>query len=215
MIIKKEYKIKAMCEELKASIEEACNKNNSFCEIGILFLRDILEVLEEVEAKTEEKELVFAELEDGTKTSGYYSTEEAGKALKKVIEKVNEEEQKQSCYGCHINGSEKCDLCIYERKCMIETEKNDKKSCFGNYQDVYMCRNCDKIKECIKKLLEKQDNNCNNEYKINKKGVPDCYNCYDDKDLECNNCEAREGCKIATDKRNEEESILSNGKKKH
>lgn len=169
MIIKKEYKIADMCEELKATIEEAYNKNNSFCEMGILFLRDILEVLEEVKAKTEEKTLVFAELENGTRTSDYYSTEEAGKALKKVIEKVNEEEQKQSCFGCHINGSEKCDLCIYERKCMIETEKNDKKSCFGNYQDVYMCRNCDQIKECIKKLLEKQDNNCNNEYKINKK----------------------------------------------
>ena len=153
MIIKKEYKIADMCEELKATIEEAYNKNNSFCEMGILFLRDILEVLEEVKAKTEEKTLVFAELENGTKTSGYYSTEEAGKALKKVIEKVNEEEQK----------------------------------------------------ECIKKLLEKQDNNCNNEYKINKKGVPDCYNCYDDKDLECNNCEAMEGCKIATDERKQEE----------
>lgn len=168
-------------------------------------LRDAHDVIAQFMKEREEKTLVFAELENGTKTSGYYSTEEAGKALKKVIEKVNEEEQKQSCFGCHINGSEKCDLCIYERKCMIETEKNDKKSCFGNYQDVYMCRNCDQIKECIKKLLEKQDNNCNNEYKINKKGVPDCYNCYDDKDLECNNCEEREGCKIATDKRKQEE----------
>lgn len=83
MIIKKEYKIETMCEELKETIEETYSKNNSICEIGILFLRDILEVLEEVKAKTEEKTLVFAELEDGTKTSGYYSTEEAGKALKK------------------------------------------------------------------------------------------------------------------------------------
>lgn len=123
MIIKKEYKIEVMCEELKATIEEACNKNNSFCEMGILFLRDILEVLEEVKAKTEEKTLVFAEFENGTRTSGYYSTEEAGKALKKVIEEVNKEEQKQSCFGCHINGSEKCNLCIYERKCMIATDE--------------------------------------------------------------------------------------------
>lgn len=123
MIIKKEYKIKAMCEELKATIEEAYNKNNSFCEMGILFLRDILEVLEEIKEKTEEKTLVFAELEDGTKTSGYYSTEEAGKALKKVIEKVNEGELKKDCFGCHINGSEKCNLCIYERKCMIATDE--------------------------------------------------------------------------------------------
>lgn len=128
MIIKKEYKIAAMCEELKATMEEATKKNKycSFCEIGILFLRDILDVLEEVKER-EEKTLVFAELENGTKTSGYYSAEEAGKALKKAIEEVN------------------------------------------------------------------------------KKGVPDCYNCYDDKDLECNNCEAMEGCKIATDERKQEE----------
>lgn len=175
MIIKKEYKIATMCEELKATMEEAYNKNNSFCEIGISFLRDVLDVLEEVKER-EEKTLVFAELENGTKTSGYYSTEEAGKALKKTIEEVN------------------------------------KKSCFGNYQDVYMCTHCIDCEKCreyreefMKKLFEKQDNNCNNEYKINKKGVPDCYNCYDDKDLECNNCEEREGCKIATDERKQEE----------
>lgn len=165
MIIKKEYKIETMCEELKETIEEAYNKNNSFCEMGILFLRDILEVLEEVKAKTEEKTLVFAELENGTRTSGYYSTEEAGKALKKVIEKVNEGELKKDCFGCHINGNEKCNLCIYERKCMTETEKNDKKSCFGNYQDVYMCRNCDQIKECITKL--NKEKNCT----VDNKGV--------------------------------------------
>lgn len=158
MIIKKEYKIKAMCEELKASIEEARNKNNSFCEMGILFLHDILEVLEEIEAKTEEKTLVFAELENGTRTSGYYSTEEAGKALKKVIEKVNEEEQKQSCFGCHINGSGKCNLCIYERKCMIATEERKqeeakKKSCFGNYQDCYMCTHCIDYEGCSEETM--------------------------------------------------------------
>ena len=67
-----------------------------------------------------------ADFENGTRTSGYYSTEEAGKALKKTIEEVN------------------------------------------------------------------------------KKGVSDCYNCYDDKDLECNNCEAMECCKIAADERKQE-----------
>lgn len=124
MIIKKEYKIKAMCEELKATIEETYNKNNSFCEMGILFLRDILEVLEEVKAKTEEKKTsVFAELEDEKKQVVIIVQRKPEKALKKVNEKVNEEEQKQSCFGCHINGGKKCNLCIYERKCMIETDK--------------------------------------------------------------------------------------------
>lgn len=86
-------------------------------------LRDAHDVIAQLIKEREEKTLVFAELENGTKTSGYYSAEEAGKALKKVIEKVNEEEQKQSCFGCHINGSEKCNLCIYERKCMIATDE--------------------------------------------------------------------------------------------
>ena len=127
-------------------------------------LRDAHDVIAQLIKEREEKTLVFAELENGTKTSGYYSTEEAGKALKKVIEKVNEEELKRDCFGCHINGNEKCNLCIYEKECMIETEKADKKSCFGNYQDVYMCRNCDQIKECIKKLLEKQESTCDVEF---------------------------------------------------
>jgi hypothetical protein len=90
-------------------------------------LRDAHDVIAQFMKERDEKTLVFAKLEDGTKASGYYSTEEARKALKKTIEKVN------------------------------------------------------------------------------KKGVPDCYNCYDDKDLECNNCEAMEGCKIATDERKQEE----------
>lgn len=127
-------------------------------------LRDAHDVIAQFMKERYGKTLAFAELEDEKKASGYYSAEEAGKALKKAIEKVNEEEQKQSCFGCHINGGEKCNLCIYERKCMIETEKNDKKSCFGNYQDVYMCRNCDQIKECIKKLLEKQESTCDVEF---------------------------------------------------
>lgn len=127
-------------------------------------LRDAHDVIAQFMKERYGKTLAFAELEDEKKASGYYSAEEAGKALKKVIEEVNKEEQKQSCFGCHINGGEKCNLCIYERKCMIETEKNDKKSCFGNYQDVYMCRNCDQIKECIKKLLEKQESTCDVEF---------------------------------------------------
>ena len=90
-------------------------------------LRDAHDVIAQFMKERYGKTLTFAGLEDGTKASGYYSTEEAGKALKKTIEKVN------------------------------------------------------------------------------KKGVPDCYNCYDDKDLECNNCEEREGCKIATDERKQEE----------
>lgn len=137
MIIKKEYKIAAMCEELKATMEEATKKNKycSFCEIGILFLRDILDVLEEVKER-EEKTLVFAELENGTKTSGYYSTEEAGKALKKTIEEIN------------------------------------KKSCFGNYQDVYMCTHCidcEKCREETDKTKKSEDKNC----KVDNKDVPE------------------------------------------
>lgn len=86
-------------------------------------LRDAHDVIAQFMKERYGKTLEFAELEDKKKASGYYSAEEAGKALKKVNEKVNEEEQKQYCFGCHINGGKKCNLCIYERKCMIETDK--------------------------------------------------------------------------------------------
>ena len=35
--------------------------------------------------------------------------------------------------------------------------------------------------------------------------IPDCYGAYDDKDLECINCEDREKCEIETNKIKEED----------
>ena len=35
--------------------------------------------------------------------------------------------------------------------------------------------------------------------------VPDCYGCYDDKDLDCNNCKSKESCLEDTKKRKEED----------
>lgn len=168
MIIKKEYKIETMCEELYESIQEAYDKNNSFCEMGILFLRDILEVLEEVKEKTEEKTLVFSELENGTRTSGYYSTEEAGKALKKTIEKVNKKGL-PDCYNCYDDKDLECNNCEEMEGCKIATDEREKeeakkKSCFGNYQDCYMCTHCIDYEGCIKKLLEKQESTCDVEF---------------------------------------------------
>lgn len=165
-------------------------------------LRDAHDVIAQFMKEREEKTLVFAELENGTKTSGYYTTEEAGKALKKTIEEVNKSKTKsegalkQDCFGCHVNGDRKCSLCVYERKCMIETEKVDKKSCFGNYQDVYMCTHCidyEKCREETDKTKQSKYKNCT----VNSKGVAEhlqqkCDECFY-KDYELCKCTHNSG----------------------
>lgn len=60
--------------------------------------------------------------------------------------------------------------------------------CFGCYkydENMDKCFKCEYIKECATTDVT----------------VPDCYGCYDDKDLECNNCKNKESCIVDTDKR--------------
>lgn len=67
--------------------------------------------------------------------------------------------------------------------------------CFGTFKydrNLDKCFKCEHTKECYIK-----------ENRKNK--APVCFRCYDDKDLECNNCEAKAGCAIATEEREKEE----------
>lgn len=64
--------------------------------------------------------------------------------------------------------------------------------CFGTYEydkNLDKCFKCKYIRECAK----------------SSDTVPDCYGCYDDKDLECNNCKSKESCVEDTEKRKEED----------
>lgn len=44
----------------------------------------------------------------------------------KTKEEREKEAHKEQCFGSHINGNEKCNLCIYERECMNETKEKEK-----------------------------------------------------------------------------------------
>lgn len=77
----------------------------------------------------------------------------------------------------------------------LQTEKGVIPECFGTFRydrNLDKCFKCEHTKECCIKANSK-------------KGVPDCYGVYDDKDLECVNCEDRGKCAIATEEREREE----------
>lgn len=44
----------------------------------------------------------------------------------KTKEEREKEANKEQCFGSHINGNGKCNLCIYERECMNETKEKEK-----------------------------------------------------------------------------------------
>ena len=44
----------------------------------------------------------------------------------KTKEEREKEANKEQCFGSHINGNGKCNLCIYERECMNDTKEKEK-----------------------------------------------------------------------------------------
>lgn len=76
----------------------------------------------------------------------------------------------------------------------LQKEQNVIPKCFGTFRydrNLSTCHECEYAKECCMKA--------NSEDK-----APNCFKHYDDKDLECNNCEAKAGCAIATEEREKE-----------
>lgn len=46
-------------------------------------------------------------------------------SIKTVYETKKSKESKGCCFGWHINGDKKCNLCVYERECMIEAKERE------------------------------------------------------------------------------------------
>lgn len=121
-------------------------------------LRDAHDVIAQFMKERYGKTLAFAELEDEKKASGYYSAEEAGKALKKAIEKVNEEE------NCTVDNKgvpehlqQKCDECFFKDYELCECTNNSgsgfcpfRPLCFMNYgrDNISKCIGCTFGEEC-------------------------------------------------------------------
>lgn len=57
--------------------------------------------------------------------------------------------ERLDCFGCHIDGDGKCNLCVYERECMNETK--ERKRCFGKSygkRPIIICGTCKYAKRC-------------------------------------------------------------------
>lgn len=117
MVIKKEYNIEQLAEQLQNEIENS-KKHNRVVKLDILTANDILDVLNETNKRIKSRD-----------------------AEKEVSE--------QNCFGCHIDGNGKCNLCVYEKECVNETKERER--CFGKSygkRPIIICGTCKYAKRC-------------------------------------------------------------------
>lgn len=217
MKVTKDIDIKDLKEVFKRQVDFAIKEGYANVNINFVTALRILYVLEETQIREErhqtlESACTFMEMEDGTQTNEmelHNKTDANGNILRgaKAYEKISkmaEYLQKEGgiipkCFGtfsCDRN-MDKCFKCECTKECA--TKSGTVKECFGHYEGNGKCTKCKDKTECLiakrEKLFEEEQ--------ICKK--PDCFGCYDDKDLECNNCVASAGCAIATEEEREED----------
>ena len=127
MRIEKEYNVQEILNEIKEEIKNCFERGARNVWINPLIAQGVVDVLETV-ASWENK---------GEKSSN-----------------ISDEEIKGCCFGWHINGGKKCNLCVYEKECMIESE--ERKKCFGKSygkRPVIVCGTC-KRRELCKELTK-------------------------------------------------------------
>lgn len=224
MKVTKDIDIKNLKEVFKRQIDLAINKEYANVNINFVMALRILYVLEETQIREErhqtlESACTFMEMEDGTQTNEleYYNNTTTGKenqlALEKMLGKLGHI-MGNECYECPkayenitkaFEENKEKNKEIEERGKKMELHEKMAKMlehlqkangiipvCFGNYEydkNMDKCFKCEYTKECAK----------------SSDAVPDCYGCYDDKDLDCNNCKSKEYCVEDTEKRKEED----------
>ena len=119
MVIKKQYNIGQLAEQLQTEVEKS-RKYNGAVKLDILTANNILDVLNETNRReqkhqTLESALTFIEKEDGTQTN--------------LMEEHN---KKPECFGRYKKNDnwEICEECPYEMQCYMRKEKieGDKRS---------------------------------------------------------------------------------------
>lgn len=199
MVIKKEYNIQGLAEELEKEIDD-CEKYNGTVKLDIITALEILEVLletyrREQKHQTTESALTPYEVE----TKKLVRTKGDSAEYKKELK----ESEIPSCFGNYGTEDKEdctCVFCEYELSCRRETEQNKRKrrpDCFNVMcGDFEACQRCEYRPYCVHEVKEQKTNNDT---------APDCYGCYDDKDLDCNNCKSKESCVEDTMKEKEED----------
>lgn len=146
MLIKKNYNVKSLAETLDGALSVALDDGKIAVEIGLLEASEILDVLNEINKREQKHQTLesacnFMEMEDGTQTNEmelHNKKDANGNILRSV-----------GCFGCHIAGDGKCNLCIYERECMNETKERER--CFGKSygkRPIIICGTCKYAKRC-------------------------------------------------------------------
>lgn len=124
MKIEKEYDVQELANELKESIEDYFNREARNVLVNPITAQGIVDVLEIVASK--------------------------GEFIMCRVEEAPKETPEHECFGSHINGNEKCNLCVYEKDCMIETEERGEK-CFkksDGKRPTIICGSCKHAEQC-------------------------------------------------------------------
>lgn len=127
MRIEKEYNVQELANKVKEAIETSCKRTTKSASIDVITAREIVDVLETV-ASWENKRI----------------------KLKDTMEEVLKEAPEHECFGNHINGNEKCNLYVYEKDCMIETEERGEKCFKKSYgkRPTIICGTCKHAEQC-------------------------------------------------------------------
>lgn len=181
MNVTKDIDIKMLKDMLGNMIERCQTSLKPKVELDYNTAIRIYDVLEETQIREEkhqtlESACTFMEMEDGTQTNEM------------------ELHNKTDANGNILRGAKAYEK-ITKMVANFQKENGVIPKCFGTFscdRNMDKCFKCECVKECFIKTNSK-------------KGVPDCYGVYDDKDLECNNCEDRGKCAIETNKRKEED----------
>lgn len=192
MKVTKDIDIKDLKEVFKRQIDLAVKKELTNVRINYVTALRILCVLEETQIREErhqtlESACTFMEMEDGTQTNEmelHNKTDENGNILRGVKERNGDWNTERKQMELH----EKMTKMLEH----LQRANGIIPVCFGNYEydkNQDKCFKCKYIRECAK----------------SSDTVPDCYGCYDDKGLNCNNCKSKESCVVDTDRRKEED----------
>jgi len=93
----------------------------------------------------------FMEMEDGTQTNEMelHNKKDANGNILRSMDCNLDEIERGNCFGCHIGGDGKCNLCVYEIECMNETKERER--CFGKSygkRPIVVCGTCKYAKRC-------------------------------------------------------------------
>lgn len=192
MNVIRDIDIKDLKEVFKRQIDLAVKKELTNVRINYVTALRILDVLEETQIREErhqtlESACTFMEMEDGTQTNEmelHNKTDENGNILRGIKEGNDNWNTTRKQMELH----EKMTKMLEH----LQRANGIIPVCFGNYEcdkNMDKCFKCKYIRECAK----------------SSDTVPDCYGCYDDKGLNCNNCKSKESCVEDTERRKEED----------